>query len=82
MPEERATKIAKYIVEKKATVRGASKVFGVSKSTVHKDITVRLEKINPLLYEDVRKVLDLNKKERHIRGGTSTKEKYKNLVKN
>lgn len=79
VPEERAVKIAKYIIEHKTTVRDAGKVFGVSKSTVHKDITIRLSKLNPKLYEEVREVLDLNKMERHLRGGASTKEKYKNI---
>lgn len=75
--EERAIDIAHYIIEKNATVRQAAKKFGVSKSTVHKDITERMLKINPSLYNETRKVLDLNKSERHIRGGMATKEKYK-----
>lgn len=79
MPEERAVKIANYIIDKKATVRDAGKVFGVSKSTVHKDITVRLSKINPELSKEVRKVLDQNKQERHIRGGVATREKYRKI---
>lgn len=76
MPEERAAKIANYIIENKSTVRDAGKHFGVSKSTVHKDITVRLKKTNPVLYKSVREILDLNKQERHIRGGVATREKY------
>ena len=74
--EERAVEIAQYIIDSKDTVRGAAKKFGVSKSTVHKDITDRLMKINRSLAIDVRKVLDENKAERHIRGGMATKLKY------
>jgi putative DeoR family transcriptional regulator (stage III sporulation protein D) len=77
--EERAVDIANYIVESKATVRQAAKKFGVSKSTVHKDITERLLKINPSLAGETRKILDINKSERHIRGGLATKEKYLHL---
>ncbi len=74
--EERAVEIADYIIKEKVTVRQAAKKFGVSKSTVHKDCADRLVKINPVLAKEVRKVLDLNKAERHIRGGMATKEKY------
>lgn len=74
--EERAVEVADYIVEQKATVRQAAKVFGISKSTVHKDITERLLHINPALARKAREVLDINKSERHIRGGMATKEKY------
>ena len=74
--EERAVEIAQYIIDSKDTVRGAAKKFGVSKSTVHKDITDRLININRSLALDVRKVLDENKAERHIRGGMATKLKY------
>lgn len=74
--EERAVEIAYYIIEHKATVRQAAKEFGVSKSTIHKDCTDRLEQINPTLAQSVRKVLDVNKQERHIRGGLATREKY------
>ena len=74
--EERAVNIACYIIEHNATVRQAAKAFGVSKSTVHKDVTERLEQLNPALATDARKVLDINKSERHIRGGMATKEKY------
>ncbi len=74
--EERALEIASYIVETKATVRSTAKEFGVSKSTVHKDITDRLVQINPGLASQARKVLDVNKSERHIRGGLATREKY------
>ncbi|MFP3153488.1 sporulation transcriptional regulator SpoIIID [Lachnospiraceae bacterium ZAX-1] len=74
--EERAVDIANYIIEKNATVRQTAKKFGISKSTVHKDVTERLAQINPSLAKQTRKVLDVNKKERHIRGGLATKEKY------
>lgn len=74
--EERAVDIANYIIEHDATVRQTAKAFGVSKSTVHKDVTTRLELINPVLAKRARKVLDVNKSERHIRGGLATKEKY------
>ena len=74
--EERAVDIANYIVERNATVRQAAKRFGVSKSTVHKDVSERLPLINPGLSGEVRKVLDINKAQRHIRGGLATKEKY------
>ena len=77
--EERAVKIANYIIETKATVRQAAKKYGISKSTVHKDSTERLETINPALARQVREVLDINKSERHIRGGLATKEKYLHL---
>lgn len=74
--EERAEEIGQYIVESGATVRQTAKKFGVSKSTVHKDVTERLVKINPFLVARIRVVLDVNKAERHIRGGMATKEKY------
>ena len=74
--EERVIDIASYIIDNKATVRKAAKKFGVSKSTAHKDVTTRLLEINPGLAAKVRKVLDVNKQERHIRGGMATKEKY------
>lgn len=74
--EERAVSIANYIIEQNATVRQAAKTFGISKSTVHKDVTDRLMQINPGLAKEARKILDLNKSERHIRGGLATKEKY------
>ena len=74
--EERAEEIGQYIVESGATVRQTAKQFGVSKSTVHKDVTERLVKINPFLAARIRVVLDVNKAERHIRGGMATKEKY------
>lgn len=74
--EKRAVDIAKFIIEEKATVRESAKKFGISKSTVHKDVTERLMKINPILAGNARKVLEVNKSERHIRGGIATKEKY------
>lgn len=74
--EERAVMIAQYIIDSKATVRQAAGRFGVSKSTIHKDMTERLPTINRSLAENVREVLDINKSERHIRGGMATKEKY------
>lgn len=76
--EERVIKIGMYIMESNATVRQTAKEFGVSKSTVHKDVSERLECINPSLAAEVRKVLDINKAERHIRGGLATREKYLN----
>ena len=75
--EDRAVKLGRYIADSNPTVRGAAKKFGVSKSTVHSDVTKRLRKINPELFNEVRKVLDVNKEERHIRGGIATREKYK-----
>ena len=74
--DERAVKLAHYIIESKDTVRGAAKRYGISKSTVHKDLTERLRKINPSLFKEVRIILDENKAERHIRGGMATKIKY------
>ena len=75
--EQRACDLAVYIIENKSTVRAAAAQFGISKSTVHKDITERLVKVNPALYRQVRELLDLNKAERHIRGGLATRRKYK-----
>ena len=74
--EERAIKMAQYIVDNKATVRQTAKAFGISKSTVHKDITQRLACFSPALAGEARKILDINKSERHIRGGLATKDKY------
>ena len=74
--EQRAIEIGNYIVENGATVRQTAKKFGISKSTVHKDVAERLLYINPHLAAEARKVLDVNKSERHIRGGLATKEKY------
>lgn len=75
--DERAKTLAVYIIETGATVRAAAAHFGISKSTVHKDLQQRLPKYDPPLYAAVRKVLDLNKQERHIRGGQATRRKYK-----
>ena len=74
---ERAVKLGEYILETGNTVRAAAKVFSVSKSTVHKDVTERLRIINPQLHAEVKKVLEKNKQERHIRGGMATRKKYK-----
>ena len=74
--EERAVEIAKYIIDCNATVRQTAKRFGISKSTVHKDVTDRLMQIDPALALQARSVLDVNKSERHIRGGMATREKY------
>ena len=76
---ERAVNIGKYMVKHRLTVRSAAKKFGISKSTVHKDISERLIKINPTLAMEAKKLLDINKAERHIRGGIATKNKYKNI---
>ena len=77
--EQRAIEIGNYIVENGATVRQTAKKFGVSKSTVHKDVTERMMQINPALASQARKILYINKSERHIRGGMATKEKYHQL---
>ena len=77
--DERAIELAHYIIDSKDTVRGAAKKFGISKSTVHKDVSERLKKINPSLAREVRRILDENKEERHIRGGMATKLKYSHL---
>lgn len=79
--EERAVEIANFMIHSNATVRETAKKFGISKSTVHKDITDRVEKINPDLAKSVRQVLEVNKAERHIRGGMATKEKYLHKLK-
>lgn len=75
--ERRAVELAEYIIENKTTVRAAAKHFGVSKSTVHKDLTERLELINGPLFRQVKEILEINKAERHIRGGIATRIKYK-----
>jgi len=75
--EERVLEVARYIIETRSTIRKAAKAFGVSKSTVHKDITERLPKINPQIAKEAKQVLEINKAERHIRGGKATKMKYK-----
>ena len=73
---DRAVRLAEYIVETKNTVRKTAIVFGISKSTVHKDVTERLKRINPPLYREVGRVLEQNKQERHMRGGEATRQKY------
>ncbi|SHE67405.1 sporulation transcriptional regulator SpoIIID [Clostridium fallax] len=75
--EERVLEVAQYIIDSKATIRKTASVFGVSKSTIHKDMTERLPKINPTIAQEAKIILDLNKSERHIRGGKATKLKYK-----
>lgn len=75
--EERAVTLAQYIIENRTTVRAAAKRFGISKSTVHKDLSDRLPLFNRTLYLQVKDVLDENKAERHIRGGMATRRKYK-----
>ncbi len=77
--EERAVELGTYIVENRSTVRATAKQFGISKSTVHMDVATRLRELNPQLYRQVREVLEVNKAQRHIRGGIATKEKYKSL---
>ena len=77
--EERAISLGNFIVENKTTVRHAAKAFGVSKSTVHKDVSDRLKKLNPALCREVKKVLEINKQERQIRGGLATRHKYQVL---
>ena len=75
--DRRACQLAVYMIETGATVRSAARHFGISKSTVHKDLSQRLPKCNPALFAQVRKVLDVNKQERHIRGGQATRNKYR-----
>ena len=77
--ENRAKLFANYIVENKATVRATAKRFGISKSTVHKDVAERLEKFNPSLAQEAKKILEINKSESHIRGGMATKIKYSKI---
>lgn len=75
--KERCVLLANYLIENQATVRSAAAIFGISKSTVHKDVTVHLKQINAPLFINVKEILDINKKERHIRGGEATKKKYR-----
>ena len=77
--DERAIVLARYISETKETVREAAKHFGISKSTVHKDVSERLKNISPSLYAEVKEILERNKAQRHIRGGKATKEKYADM---
>ncbi len=80
--DKRCVELGKYIAESGATVRQAAEVFGISKSTVHIDVTKRLKEIKPALFTEVEKVLQTNKAERHIRGGNATKEKYRHMLNN
>lgn len=75
--EQRAVELGEYIIESKATVRKTAKKFGISKSTVHKDVSERLKYVNPQLYKEVKSVLEINKAQRHIRGGMATRKKYR-----
>ena len=75
--EERAERLAQYIIENRTTVRAAAQKFGISKSTVHKDISERLPQFNRVLYQQVKEVLEVNKAQRHIRGGIATRKKYR-----
>ncbi|MBR3971736.1 MAG: sporulation transcriptional regulator SpoIIID [Ruminococcus sp.] len=77
--EERAIELGEYIIESRATVRRTAKKFGISKSTVHKDVSQRLQNLNPSLYNEVKEVLEYNKAERHLRGGLATRNKYLSL---
>ena len=79
MVEERAVELGNYMVRHQATVRAAAKEFGISKSTVHMDVAKRLRKINPQLYKEVKAILDVNKAQRHIRGGLATRKKYADM---
>ena len=79
--QDRAVILGEYILDNKATVRACARKFGISKSTVHKDVSERLPKINPQLYPQVKEVLEFNKQERHIRGGLATKHKYEEEAK-
>ncbi len=78
--DDRAVVLGEYIIEHNATVRAAAKEFGISKSTVHKDLTEKLPTIAPQLYPSVKKVMEINKQERHIRGGMATKHKYEEIA--
>ncbi len=73
---ERCEILAEYVIENGATVRSAARYFGISKSTVHKDVSQKLKYINPVLYENVKEILCINKAERHLRGGEATRQKY------
>ena len=75
--EERAERLAQYIIENRTTVRAAAQKFGISKSTVHKDISERLPQFNRVLYQQVKEVLEVNKAQRHILGGIATRKKYR-----
>lgn len=79
--EERAVVLGEYILKNKSTVRAAAKEFGISKSTVHMDVSQRLRRINPQLFHEVKEILEVNKAQRHIRGGLATQKKYQELRK-
>ncbi|HRR75687.1 MAG: sporulation transcriptional regulator SpoIIID [Ruminococcus sp.] len=79
-PDQRAVILGRYILENKTTVRAAAKIFGISKSTVHKDVTERLKSEDPELYAQVKDILEINKQERHIRGGLATRKKYRDIA--
>ncbi|MBE6859674.1 MAG: sporulation transcriptional regulator SpoIIID [Ruminococcus sp.] len=79
-PGKRAVELGQFILDNKSTVRATAKQFGISKSTVHKDVSERLSEINPELYVQVKNILEINKRERHIRGGMATKIKYQELA--
>jgi len=79
---ERCEVLAEYVIENGATVRSAARHFGISKSTVHKDVSQKLKYINPMLYENVKEILCINKAERHLRGGEATRQKYMKKQKN
>lgn len=80
--KERPEILAEYVIESGATVRACATHFGISKSTVHKDLSLKLKYINASLYKDVKKILDFNKSQRHLRGGEATKMKYEKRKKN
>ena len=80
-PAQRAVALGRYMVENQSTVRAAARKFGISKSTVHKDVSARLKKEDPVLYSQVKGLLEINKQERHIRGGLATREKYREIAK-
>lgn len=79
-PAQRAVTLGRYIIDNKATVRAAAKQFGISKSTVHKDVSERLKNEDPTLYAQVKDILEINKQERHIRGGLATRKKYRDIA--
>ncbi len=79
--DKRTIKLGEYIVENKTTVRATADNFGISKSTVHKDVSKRLKRVDPILYGEVKSVLEINKAERHLRGGMATKRKYSGVCK-
>ena len=79
-PDQRAVILGRYILENKTTVRAAAKIFGISKSTVHNDVTERLKSEDPELYAQVKDILEINKQERHIRGGLATRKKYRDIA--